>query len=71
MVSAAAAIFIAVSRSISKPIYKLLNSIGPHHKPIFKVGVKLKDSKFVYAQGNSKKESEQKAAKLFLKKIGL
>ena len=55
----------------SLPIYKLLNSVGPHHKPIFKVGVKLKDSKFVYAQGNSKKESEQKAAKLFLKKIGL
>ena len=55
----------------SLPMYKLLNSIGPHHKPIFKVGVKLKDSKFVYAQGNSKKESEQKAAKLFLKKIGL
>ena len=55
----------------SLPIYKLLNSVGPHHKPIFKVGVKLKDSKFVYAQGNSKKESEQKAAKLFLKSIGL
>jgi len=49
----------------------LLNSTGPRHKPIFKVGVKLENSKFVYAQGNSKKEAEQKAATFFLKNIGL
>ena len=53
------------------PSYKLLNSSGPHHKPVFKVGVKLKNTKFIYALGNSKKEAEQKAATLFLKNIGL
>tara|TARA_B100001996_G_C18625993_1_gene579785 strand:+ start:218 stop:883 length:666 start_codon:yes stop_codon:yes gene_type:complete len=55
----------------SLPIYKLLNSAGPHHKPIFKVGVKLKKTKYFYASGSSKKEAEQKAATIFLKNIGI
>jgi len=52
------------------PIYKLLENSGPRHKPIFKVAVRLEDSKFISANGNSKKEAEQKAATLFLKDIG-
>jgi len=51
------------------PIYKLIENCGPRHKPIFKVGVKLKNSKFIYGQGNSKKDAEQKAATVFLKNI--
>jgi len=51
------------------PIYKLLENSGPRHKPTFKVAVRLKNSQFVSAIGNSKKEAQQKAATLFLKYI--
>ena len=37
------------------PYYKLLSSTGPKHKPSFEVAVRLKDSKYVKASGNSKK----------------
>tara|TARA_Y100000590_G_scaffold28182_1_gene31623 strand:- start:408 stop:1076 length:669 start_codon:yes stop_codon:yes gene_type:complete len=52
------------------PVYKLLNSSGPKHKPIFKVGVRLKNSEMVSAVGNSKKDAQQKAATILLKNIG-
>ena len=51
------------------PIYKLISNTGPRHKPSFKVAVKLKDSKFFTAQGNSKKDAEQNAATLCLGSI--
>ena len=44
------------------PIYKLISNTGPRHKPLFKVGVKLIDSKFFLAEGSSKKDAEQNAA---------
>ena len=44
------------------PIYKLISNTGPRHKPLFKVGVKLVDTKFYIAEGNSKKDAEQNAA---------
>ena len=44
------------------PIYKLISNTGPRHKPLFKVGVKLVDTKFFLAEGNSKKDAEQNAA---------
>ena len=53
------------------PKYRLFSNTGPHHKPIFKIGVTIQNSKTYYATGNSKKDAEQNAAKLFLKKIGL
>ena len=49
------------------PIYKLLDNSGPRHKPIFKVGVRLQNSKMVNGTGNSKKDAQQKAATLLLK----
>ena len=52
------------------PKYKFLSNTGPHHKPTFKIGVSLQNSKMYYATGSSKKDAEQKAAKLMLKKIG-
>ena len=55
----------------SLPIYKLINSTGPKHKPLFKIAVKIKNSEFINATGYSKKDAELKAANLFLKKIGL
>ena len=51
------------------PIYKLVSNTGPRHKPKFKVGVKLKNSTYVYAIGSSKKIAEQSAASDLLKKI--
>ena len=51
------------------PIYKLISNIGPRHKPIFKVGVKLPDTKYFIASGKSKKEAEQNAAIECLKNI--
>tara|TARA_B100000902_G_scaffold346005_1_gene352427 strand:- start:1709 stop:2380 length:672 start_codon:yes stop_codon:yes gene_type:complete len=44
------------------PTYKVISNTGPRHKPIFKVGVKLQNSKFYIAEGNSKKNAEQNAA---------
>ena len=51
------------------PIYKLLDISGPKHKPIFKISVRIKNSKIVTSTGNSKKEAQQKAATLLLKNI--
>jgi ribonuclease III len=54
----------------SLPLYKLVENLGPRHKPIFKVGVRLKNTNFIFAIGNSKKDAEQKAAMLLLKNLG-
>ena len=48
------------------PIYKLISNSGPRHKPIFKVGVKLPNSKYYIGDGSSKKDAEQNAAILCL-----
>ncbi len=44
------------------PFYKLISNTGPRHKPLFKVAVKLMDTKFHIAEGKSKKDAEQNAA---------
>ena len=51
------------------PIYKLISNTGPRHKPLFKVAVKLKNTKFFTAQGDSKKDAEQKAASLCIESV--
>ena len=51
------------------PIYKLISNTGPRHKPLFKVAVKIKNTKFYKAEGNSKKDAEQNAASLCLDNI--
>ena len=51
------------------PIYKVISNTGPKHKPLFKVGVKLQDTKFYVSQGKSKKDAEQNAAVLCLNDI--
>ena len=48
------------------PTYKLISNTGPRHKPIFKVGVKLSNSKYYMGEGSSKKDAEQNAAILCL-----
>ena len=49
------------------PTYKIISNTGPRHKPLFKVSVKLVNSKLFIAEGNSKKDAEQNAALLCLK----
>ena len=51
------------------PIYKLISNTGPRHKPLFKVGVKLVNTKLYLAEGKSKKDAEQNAAILCLNNI--
>ena len=48
------------------PTYKTISNTGPRHKPIIKVGVKLPNTKFYFAEGTSKKDAEQNAAILCL-----
>ena len=52
------------------PIYKLISNTGPRHSPVFKVGVKLQDTKFFEARGTSKKDAEQNAAKKVILFLG-
>ena len=51
------------------PLYKIISNTGPRHKPLFKVAVKLLDTKFYIAEGKSKKDAEQSAAILCLQSI--
>ena len=51
------------------PTYKLISNTGPRHKPLFKVDVKLKNTKFFTGVGASKKDAEQNAASLCIESI--
>ena len=51
------------------PMYKIISNTGPRHKPLFKVGVKLVNTKLHIAQGKSKKDAEQNAAVVCLQNI--
>ena len=51
------------------PTYKFISTSGPRHKPMFKVGVKLQNSKLYIAEGSSKKDAEQNAAIICLNNI--
>ena len=44
------------------PNYKVISNTGPRHKPVFKIGVRLPNSKYYIAEGKSKKDAEQNAA---------
>ncbi len=44
------------------PSYKVISNTGPRHKPVFKIGVKLPNSKYYIAEGKSKKDAQQNAA---------
>ena len=51
------------------PTYKLIEEIGPEHDRIFKVEVAIKQKKYGFGYGKSKKEAEEKAAKEALEEI--
>tara|TARA_Y100000590_G_scaffold191611_1_gene217970 strand:+ start:1124 stop:1792 length:669 start_codon:yes stop_codon:yes gene_type:complete len=49
------------------PLYRLMNSSGPKHKPIYKISVSITGSKQFIGSGGSKQEAEQNAAFKLLK----
>ena len=53
------------------PSYKLIENTGPRHKPIFKVQVKIKNTKATSGKGLSKKDAEQNAATQLLKNLNI
>ena len=60
---------LALKKFEKLPTYKIISNTGPRHKPIFKVGVKLPNTKFFISSGKSKKDAEQNAAIECLKNI--
>ena len=48
---------------------KNMSNTGARHKPLFKVGVKLMNTKFYFSDGKSKKDAEQNAATKCLKDV--
>lgn len=52
------------------PRYQLLKATGPEHNKLFTIQVLVKDKKIALGTGKSKKEAEEMAAKIALKKIG-
>lgn len=60
---------LALKKFKKLPTYKLISNTGPRHKPSFKVGVKLPNTKFYFGLGKSKKDAEQSAAIECLKSI--
>ena len=53
------------------PIYKLVSSTGPKHRPKFIVSVRTKGTKLFEGTGDSKKNAQQDAAKKLLENIEL
>ena len=49
------------------PFYRLVNSTGPRHSPIYKISVSIVGTKKFYGFGNSKQEAEQDGAKKLLR----
>ena len=60
---------LALKKFKKLPTYKLISNTGPRHKPLFKVGVKLPNTKYFISLGKSKKDAEQNAAIECLKSI--
>ena len=60
---------LALKKFKKLPTYKLISNTGPRHKPLFKVGVKLPNTKYFISLGKSKKDAQQNAAIECLKNI--
>ena len=53
------------------PVYKIINESGPSHKKIFTVEVSYLGEVLATAEGKTKKEAEQKCARLACEKLGV
>lgn len=54
---------------LGTPVYDVILTTGPSHKPKFLVSLKLKEIEKSRADGTSKKIAEQKAAELYLNEL--
>jgi ribonuclease-3 len=55
----------------SLPIYKNLSNEGPSHTPLFRVSVKISNSKSFIGEGTSKKNAQQSAAAKLLESLNI
>jgi len=51
------------------PEYKVIDEKGPSHRKVFKVGVYFREKILALSEGFSKKEAEEKAAKIAIAKL--
>tara|TARA_B100001564_G_C20419621_1_gene569511 strand:- start:53 stop:721 length:669 start_codon:yes stop_codon:yes gene_type:complete len=51
------------------PKYTFFKKTGPHHQPLFKTDVQIKNSKRIVGVGSSKKAAQQQAANRLLKSL--
>ena len=51
------------------PNYKMIRAFGPDHKKEFEIGVELQNRQIASAIGRSKKEAQQRAAEIALRKL--
>ncbi len=56
----------AQGRGLALPSYEVVERSGPDHEPVFKTEVRLANGKTARGEGNSKRASEQAAAKAML-----
>ena len=49
------------------PVYRLINSTGPRHNPLYKISVRISGSREFMGTGNSKQQAEQNGALNLLK----
>lgn len=54
---------------LGTPVYELVLSTGPSHKPRFLVSLKMNEVEKSRAEGGSKKNAEQKAAEIYLNEL--
>lgn len=53
------------------PIYEVMKEVGPDHKKVFEIGVRITDDTIGKGIGKNKKTAEQHAAKSACKKMGV
>ena len=53
------------------PLYHIVSSSGPKHKPTYKISVSIRESKEFIGAGTSKQEAEQNGAAKLLKDINI
>ena len=53
------------------PLYKVIDSSGPKHNPVFKITVCIQNSKKFFGIGSSKQQAEQNGAMKLLKNINI
>jgi len=53
------------------PFYRIINSTGPKHNPVYKISVSILGSKPFFGTGKSKQEAEQKGASNLLNNLNI